>query len=217
MVFDCDFPLRYHSGMDHLRALREAADLTQKELAELVGTSQPQIKRLESGDRELTPAWAKKLAPHLGVTAMQIVFPEENGARKKLPIVGRVGASTDGSILQDTDHGPFGEIYAPIGARGTEAVVEVDGGSMGIYAPDGSLILYNDRRDPPQDDMLGQVCIVGLPDGRTLVKKLLRGSKRGLFDLESVVGQTMTDQRVEWAAVVQIVIHPQLARKMRAG
>jgi len=165
----------------------------------------------------MTPKWADRLASPLGVTPVEVIFPNAGKPVARLQIVGRVGASVDGAILHETDQGPFGEIIAPVGARGNEAVVEVAGGSMGIYAPDGSLILYNDRRDPPHEDMLGQVCVVGLPDGRALVKRLLRGSKKGHFDLESVVGETMKDQRVEWAAVVQIVIHPQLARRLRVS
>jgi hypothetical protein len=86
---------------------------------------------------------------------------------------------------------------------------------MGMYAPDGSLILYESRFDPPHEDMLGEVCVVGLLDGRMLVKRLLRGSRRGLFDLESIVGNTMKDQVVTWAAVVTQVIHPRHARHLR--
>lgn len=210
----------YRFGMhdfERLRELREVAGLNQTELARMAGTSQPQINRLESGERELTPTWAKRLAPYLGVSPVDIIFPEMSKKPMTLNIVGRVGASTDGQVIQDTDQGPFGEIQAPIGARGTEAVVEVSGHSMGIYAPDGSLILYDNRQDPPNENMLGEVCVVGLPDGRALVKRLMRGSRRGLFDLESVVGETMHDQLVNWAAVVLVVVHPKQAKRLRVA
>lgn len=200
--------------MSYIKTLRERSGLSQAALAKLANTSQPQIKRLESGERDLTKDWAERLAPHLGTSPVTLMFPGDEDALK-LPIVGRVGASTDGAIIQDTDHGPFGEIEAPIGSRGTEAAVEVSGHSMGLWAPDGSLILYDDRHEPPHEDMLGDVCVVGLPDGRTLVKRLLRGSQRGLFDLESLVGDTLRDNRVEWAAVVLMVIHPRHARRLR--
>ena len=143
-------------------------------------------------------------------------FEESVAAKKTMPIVGRVGASTDGAIIQDTgDQGQFGHIEVPAGANGGEVAVEVRGHSMGIYAPDGSVIIYDDRHDPPTDDLLGEVCVVGLPDGRVLAKRLLRGSRKGLFDLESLVGETMRDQRVEWAAVVALVVHPRRARLLR--
>ena len=202
---------------EHLKQLRAKEGLTQVELARMAGTSQPQIKRLESGERPISAEWARRLAPHLGVTPSQLIFPETAGKPMTLNILGRVGASTDGVVIHESDHGPFGVIQAPIGAKGTEAVVEVDGHSMGIYAPDGSLILYENREDPPQESMLGEVCVVGLPDGRVLVKRLLRGSRKGLFDLESVVGDTLRDQKVNWAAVVLVVVHPKQAKRLRVA
>lgn len=62
--------------MNTLRALREKKGLTQAQLAELAETSQPQIKRLENGERELTVDWARRLAGPLGTTAVKILFPE---------------------------------------------------------------------------------------------------------------------------------------------
>lgn len=53
--------------MSTLRALRQAAGLSQERLAELAGTSQPQINKLETGQRKMTVDWAVKLARPLGV------------------------------------------------------------------------------------------------------------------------------------------------------
>lgn len=53
--------------MSTVRELRQAAGLSQEKLAELAGTSQPQINKLETGQRKMTVDWAVKLAPHLGV------------------------------------------------------------------------------------------------------------------------------------------------------
>lgn len=200
-----------------MKERREALELSQDRLAELAGMTQAQVNRLENGKRKMTPEWANMLSPHLNVSPVDLVFPDLKTKVTTLKIVGRVGASIDGKVLQDTDQGPFGEVIAPLGASGNEVAVEVAGPSMGTYAPDGSLILYNDRRDPPREDMIGEVCIVGLPGGEVLVKKLLRGSKRGLFNLDSLVGDTMKDQRVDWAAVVLVVVHPRQARRLRIG
>ena len=197
---------------NRLKSLRAARKWTHEEAATAMGVSRGQFIKLERGERRLTADYIEMAARAFGVSPADIL---EDGEPMTLPIVGRVGASTDGQVLQDTDQGPFGTIEAPPGARGSEAAVEVVGHSMGIYAPDGSLILYDNRHEPPNEDILGEVCVVGLPDGRTLVKRLLRGSRRGLFDLESIVGDTMRDQRVDWAAVVMLVIHPRHARRLR--
>ncbi|CAO3414258.1 XRE family transcriptional regulator [Azospirillum endophyticum] len=53
--------------MTTMRELRQAAGLSQEKLAELAGTSQPQINKLETGQRKMTVDWAVKLAGPLGV------------------------------------------------------------------------------------------------------------------------------------------------------
>lgn len=61
--------------MSALRHFRTKAGLSQQALANAAGTSQPQIKRLEAGERTLSKKWAEQLAPHLGVTAETLMFP----------------------------------------------------------------------------------------------------------------------------------------------
>ncbi|WP_376742483.1 helix-turn-helix domain-containing protein [Ensifer canadensis] len=63
--------------MNIIKALRELRGLSQTDLAELVGTSQPQIRRLEAGERKLTKEWAERLAGPLQATAEQILFDSE--------------------------------------------------------------------------------------------------------------------------------------------
>ncbi|WP_238481583.1 MULTISPECIES: helix-turn-helix domain-containing protein [Pseudochrobactrum] len=76
MVFDDRLYFPYNVRMSQLKRLREKIGLTQKELGALAGTSQPQIKRLEDGDRTLTKQWAERLAPHLNTTAEALLFPK---------------------------------------------------------------------------------------------------------------------------------------------
>lgn len=76
MVFDAQLYLPYNTHMSQLKRLREKLGLTQKELGTLAGTSQPQIKRLEVGERTLTKQWAERLAPHLDTTAESLLFPK---------------------------------------------------------------------------------------------------------------------------------------------
>ena len=63
----------YRVGMLDMKTLREAADLSQDRLAELVGTSQAQIQRLETGKRRITVQWAQRLAPHLGCKPVELL------------------------------------------------------------------------------------------------------------------------------------------------
>lgn len=55
---------------------RERAGLSKAELARRVGTTRQQLGRLEDGKRKLTKEWAEKIAPILGCTPSDLLFPE---------------------------------------------------------------------------------------------------------------------------------------------
>ncbi|UXN05234.1 LexA family protein [Bartonella sp. HY761] len=86
--------------MNIIRKLRQNLKLTQAQLAEKAGTTQPQIKRLELEERKLTKEWAEKLAPHLGVEASMLLFPENENLIPVLqpigtiPVIGKVAANS---------------------------------------------------------------------------------------------------------------------------
>lgn len=71
--------------VNSLVLLRKAAGLTQEELADILGTSQTQIMRLEGGKRQFTPKWAERISralnDHYGYEAVKtwhfFVDPEE--------------------------------------------------------------------------------------------------------------------------------------------
>ncbi|MGU3664431.1 helix-turn-helix domain-containing protein [Methylobacterium sp. A49B] len=78
LSLDAQRASKYHFGMSALKQFRERARLTQQELADAVGTSQPQIRRLEAAQRKLTKEWAERLAPPLGISAETLLFPPAN-------------------------------------------------------------------------------------------------------------------------------------------
>jgi len=60
---------------NHLRAFREAAGLSQPQLAASMDTSVQNVSRIERGERKLDHKWAEKFAPHLSTTAAELMFP----------------------------------------------------------------------------------------------------------------------------------------------
>lgn len=60
-----------------IKDLRAGLGLSQNELGERAGLSQPQVQRLESSKRKLTKEWATLLAPHLGTTPEFLMFGAE--------------------------------------------------------------------------------------------------------------------------------------------
>jgi hypothetical protein len=85
--------------------------------------------------------------------------------------------------------------------------VEIRGESLGPLF-ERWLVHYDEIRSPITPDLLGQLCVVGLPNDKVLVKKV-RNSKsktKGLYDLLSNNEDPMLDVAVEWAAKVKSMV-----------
>lgn len=134
-----------------------------------------------------------------------------------VPVIGRVGANPEGAVLFATGQDPAE--LAPIPPGGTERArcLKVVGHSMRGIADDGALIYFEDQRTPPTVDMLGHVVVVETDGDEVLVKRLLRGSGPGLYDLESLAGPTRQDARLRWAAHITAIIPPFQARRIIRG
>jgi len=65
------------------------------------------------------------------------------------------------------------------------------------------LDLYDELRRPVTADLIGKECVVGLPDGRILVKKIHRSKSRGLFHLYGNFGDPILDTPIDWAARIR--------------
>ena len=187
-------------------------------LARLVDESKQNVDRWAKGLRRLQPEDAAKLAPHLDASVRDLLLLEELGdapaGRPTTKIAGRAGADTDGRIVFIDGDGDLGEVEIPEGATEDSVAIEVNGYSQGFIA-DGCLIFYTEVHAAPTDDMLGTIVVIGTDDGEVLLKKLLRGSKPGLFDLESINGPMMKDRRVVWAAHVDSLVPPWRAKRLR--
>lgn len=107
MVFVYNTVSAYHPEMNEIRRLREEKGLSQAQLAEMAGTSQPQIKRLEDGARKLTKEWAERLAPHLSISAETLLFPDS----KEIP--------------EDQKWNEFNELFFQVGEDDQEVVLRL--------------------------------------------------------------------------------------------
>lgn len=172
----------------------------------------------ENGNASFSYRRAKEYAAAFGVRP-DWLYDAAGGMRPAkgaglAPVIGRVGANPEGDVLLAT--GQDGCDLAPIPPGGTDRAVAllVAGHSMRGLADDGALIYFEDQRSSPTPDMLGQVVVVEVDTDEVLVKRLLRGSKPGLYDLESVAGPTRRDARLRWAAHITAIIPPFQARRI---
>jgi transcriptional regulator with XRE-family HTH domain len=79
-----------HESALAVRQMRQAAGLTQRELAALIGVSQPMIARLERGSDRRTPNWDTlgRIAAALG-RKLQVAFVKVGKATPLLTVDGR--------------------------------------------------------------------------------------------------------------------------------
>jgi transcriptional regulator with XRE-family HTH domain len=199
----------------NLKAARVNCGWSQERLADEAGVgSKGYISDLEKGQRPMPPgATLAKLAAALGIELAQLVVPGVTEERL-VKIVGIVGANPDDSIIYTSADDV--DAWAPLPPGGTmkSAALEVRGHSMRWVAEDGALIYFEDQRNPPSENMLGDVVICETAEGQVLVKRLLRGSRSGRYDLESQNGPILEDQRLRWAAEITAIIPPKQARRI---
>lgn len=181
---------------NNLRKLRLERRLGQEQLAIMMGTTRSQYIKLEKGERRLSDVWIARAAAALGVDAGALVTNT-----KGVPLVGYVGAGGQAIMYADLDNQTELVARPPDAGDKTVAAI-VRGDSMSGVADDGDLIYWEDEPNIPTEAMIGKLCVVGLADGRILVKRLLRGSRPGLWHLLSTNQTPIEDCEVAWASRV---------------
>lgn len=181
-----------------IRGARDAAGWSQQRLAAAINQSQTTISSWERGRTEPTREDVSRVAEALGLTPAEIEGTSASAVRE-IPIVGFVGAG-DAAHFYEDGQGPLGTTLAPEYATEYTVAAEIRGPSIGPYF-DGWLLLYDDVRSPVTSDLYGELCVVGLLDGRVLVKKI-KPSAEGRFHLLSMSEEPIFDVELTWAAKV---------------
>jgi SOS-response transcriptional repressor LexA len=152
-----------------------------------------------------------------GETPSAVVLAEKTIAKREeivVPVIGRVGADPSGAVLFATGQDQADLVPLPPGGTANAVALRVVGHSMRGFADDGALIYFEDQRAQPSRDMLGEVVVLETDTDEVLVKRLLRGERPGLYDLESVYGPVRRDCKLRWAAHITAIIPPHQARKI---
>ena len=185
---------------DRIAAARQARGMSQKALSAAVGTAQTTISSWERNRTEPTRNDVERVALALGLKPSELELGAAAGEARTVPVVGYVAAGS-AAILYSEGQGNLDQVIAPDNAGPKTVAAEIRGDSLGPVL-DNWLVFYDDVRSPVTPDMHNQLCVVGLADGRVLVKRI-RPAANGLFHLDSNSNEpTITDQVVEWAARV---------------
>ncbi len=161
------------------------------------------IGALENGQNNIRPDVAERLAPIVGKRPEWILYgrgAEDLEPRTTVPVVGYVQAGAE-AILFAEGQGPFDEVPAPHNATAKTVALQSRGESLGPLLSEW-LVYYDDVRSPITPDMFGRLCVLGLPDGRVVVKQLKRAGADGRYHLISQNEGPMLDQEVTWGAIV---------------
>lgn len=187
--------------------LRNARGETQTEFGFLLGTTQATVARWEKGSAPKHEALTK--LAHLAGTSVEDFLnqPMRAQASDLIQIVGYVGAGAAITPFDDMAHGDgFGTVERPPFVRERAVAVEVRGDSLVPVAEDGWKLVYTGEQTILEDEVLNRLCVVHLVDGRTLVKRLVRGSEPQRYHLVSTNAPMIENAEIKWAAAVKAII-----------
>ena len=130
---------------NRIKELREAAGLTQAQVAAAANTSTQQVSRLERGERRLTLDWMVRLAKAIGCTWEEVAADPDN-PRAPLTML-RVVATVQAGVWAETWEWDLEDQYLiDVPARGQYAGLprfglEVKGRSMDVVFPEGTVLI----------------------------------------------------------------------------
>lgn len=142
---------------NHIRALRQAAGLSLRELADKMSTADhavhfTTVAKIERSQRALTPEWVVRFSKALGVDPVKL--SDDNSLAnfpmitRQHPVIGMVSAGNWREAVVETDN----YIAAPVSGRNVFGLV-VDGSSMDKIAPHGSTVMVDPDRPELHDGL----------------------------------------------------------------
>lgn len=187
-----------------IAAARRQAGWSQQRLAQAVGAAQTTVSSWERGRTEPGREDVRRIAEVLDIPVARLELDSAErgqGGAATAPLVGFVSAGSRAHFFAD-GQGPFDEVAAPDGATERTVAVEIRGESLGSFFNEW-LVYYDDVRAPVTPDLIGRLCVVGLVDGRVLIKKIKASQAPGLYHLLSQTEEPILDVEVVWAARVR--------------
>ncbi|MEW6438480.1 MAG: XRE family transcriptional regulator [Pseudomonadota bacterium] len=183
-----------HSGMKQAELARRMTDL--------LGRS---IDR--AAVNKMTIPGGRNLAADEMIAIGKITdFPLPNLRAEMFPtaiLVGYVGSGAEMTLFAEA-RDDLERVRTTDGHTENTVAVEVRGKSLGDVF-DRWLIYYEQTKLSPTPDLLNQLCVCGLADGRILIKKLMHGSIENYYTLLSNFEPPIYDVALDWATRVKMM------------
>ncbi|WGG61494.1 XRE family transcriptional regulator [Brucella intermedia] len=191
---------------NRIREWRTERDLTIEQLAEATGLSVSYVSRLESGERNLSVRNMNLFAHALNVEPKDLLAAANERPKTAVAVMGRIGAGAE--IRPDEEQIPpegLYEIETFFPLPDDAIAFEIEGDSQyPRYDPGDIIICWRHSSTP--EHLVGSEAAVKTADGRRYLKRILRGSQPGTFDLESHNAPPIRGVEIQWAGSIQSVI-----------
>jgi hypothetical protein len=197
-----------------LLKMMEVIPAKQAELAARISTptqkvDQPQISRWIKGQEPERQNYDRivEVAVELGiigdVRSEDVAASIDTGPKGTIRVKGYVGAGGQAHFYNVDTPGDLDTIAATGKETDQTVAVRIIGKSLGEVLS-GWYVTYDDERRPITDDLIDELCVVGLADDRVLIKKVIRNRNPGLFNLVSNAEKepVIEGVKIVWAAKV---------------
>ena len=183
--------------------------------ARAFGWKEPTYHGHENGDRNPSRNTAEKYARALRVSVAWLLHGQGDASpRNVFPVFGYVGLG-EGVELLDTPSSPMEEIELPFGFSVPDCGALIcRGNSQHPRVKDGDVVIYH-RNGLTPDALIGREAIVGLASKSVMMKRILRGSFAGVFNLESHNAPLIENAVIEWCGEVMAIVPQGQWRKVR--
>lgn len=184
---------------DKVRAILDLDGWKQERLAERLGVAQSTVNRVFNGKSDPRGELRDKINLLYDELFGDATSPHPK--HRTVPLVGYVGAGAAANYFAAGD-GNLGKVPAPDDATPETVAVEIRGESLGSLF-DQWIVYYDEVRSPVTPDLIGRLCVVGLPDERVLIKQIKRSMSPDRYHLLSNTEPPLLDVAIEWAAKVK--------------
>lgn len=193
---------------DRLKQARQAAKFPSARGAAIrFGWKHSTYAAHENGQNEFDAEAAEIYGRAFKVSAAWLLLGEgQRERRATVKVMGRIGAGAEISPdMEQIPHDGLAEIEVPFPIPEDAQAFEVEGESMWPrYDPGDVVICWRFGTSP--EEVIGWEAAVRTKDGRRFLKRVLRGARRGLFDLESFNAEPIRGVKLEWVGRVHAVV-----------
>lgn len=202
-----------------LRQARIRAGLpSARQAAERHGWTISTYSAHENGQNDFDEVAARNYGRAFRVSAGWLLTGEGAAERKNIVgVKGLVGAggSIDTGPEQIPADGNLYEIEVPFPLADGTFALEVRGESMFPRYDPGDVIVCSRPSESPEQ-LIGWEAAVQTIEGTRFLKRLLQGSRKGIYDLESFNAPPMRGLRLAWASPIHSVVRVGQWRRLDA-